>query len=238
MWPSVTLWSPGKALGEEWVGLGSQKGLWDGHHEGMKASLGRVQNLPKGWGWEQIRVQGKSTSPFSAKIKKKEAPSRKKVCCRAPTEQHTPFHFGNCGSSSKLLYSLPSTERTSPPSKRTMQSSLSALPPEGKAFWISGPGSLRETMSVSWLQCQVRVPQIKVSQLGQHLRKTVKKEKFQAWENAGNRLWMQQKRIQDTFQQKAKLLSLNRSFRYGDISESHGVMQIAKKKTGGKKSHK
>lgn len=84
MWPSVTWWSPGKALGEEWVGLGSQKGLCDGHHEGMKASLGRVQNLPKGWGWEQIRVQGKSTSPFSAEEKEERSSIQEESVLQGP----------------------------------------------------------------------------------------------------------------------------------------------------------
>ena len=122
---------------------------WGGPRVSMTAGDG---------GREEFRA--KPQDHLELKKKEKDPPTRKKVCCRAPPPQHIPFHRGNCRSSSKLLYSLPCTIRTSLPSKRTCsstQSSPSALPPGEKAFWISGPESLKETMAASCLCCQVRV---------------------------------------------------------------------------------
>ena len=69
VWSNVTWWSPRMAWEQEWADLGSQKGLWDGHHEGIKASLRRAQSQHDSWGWRQRRVQGKATRPSWAEKK-------------------------------------------------------------------------------------------------------------------------------------------------------------------------
>lgn len=80
---------------------------------------------------DREEFRAKLQAHLELKKNKKDAPSRKKLCCSAPIPRRTPFHCGNCGSSSKLFYSLACTIRTSLPSEEDLliYTELSVSPP-------------------------------------------------------------------------------------------------------------
>lgn len=76
-------------------------------------------------GREEFR--GNLQAHLELKKKNKGVPPKSEVCFSTPTPQHTPFHCGNCGSSSNPLCSLPHIIRTSLPFKWACSSMQSFL---------------------------------------------------------------------------------------------------------------